>query len=251
MKTMKKIKITFLITYLLIVTSVSLAQNKVSELDNLALAEDSFIMGSVKDGRGVPLDIIYNPKTKDFATNSKYHEYGVKYKENLGLVNDSNSFWWSVGWKNPKLVNYITFCGTYDNQPQPNASWVIQYNIKGKIIDLDKGTGGWIDSGLYEWKSKDLNPILMDAVIVKIFSDGENDLKSIHLRGNADEKVKATLIQLLPYKIVEPLPEIDDSIKKLNDAIDLFKSELLIIKIETLLNKKKIETLKNRLKFKE
>ena len=180
---------------------------------NLALLPDAVISGSVTSGRGNPIDILFNPASNDYAISSGYNEYGTSYNFNLGTVDADNGFEWRVEWTSSKNINYLTFGGVYPNQPQPNTVWRIEY-LSGSIWTiLEEGVGGWIDSGIYVWDNTSALPIHVDGIRVRLFSDGINDLVSIHLRGrggisqNIDDSAttpKACLIQLLPYDDVSP-----------------------------------------------
>ena len=217
-------------------------------LFNLALSADAKVTGSVTSGRGLPTDILYNPATANFATSSRHSEYGVNFGQNLGLVKEEDPFFWRVDWETPKLINHITFAGTYPNQPQPNTMWKISYLNGSDWVITDKGQGGWIDSGIYEWSSLDLQPITANAVKVELFSDNTNPLISVHLRGRNDTtETKATVIQLLPYTAVNVAQDLIDAIALLKLGINELSEQLILNKVESATNKKKIETLKNRI----
>ena len=179
---------------------------------NLALLEEATLSGSVISGRGTPLDILYNPdpSVDDYYLTTAYNEYGEAYGKNLGTPNIDEGFKWQVNWSNVKYINYITFGGVYppsgsSSQTQPNTMWRISYRLDGNWMILDQGQGGWIDSGIYEWGSATQTPIEADALRVQLYSDGLNEIVSIHLRargGNStsypDDSAttpKATLIQ--------------------------------------------------------
>jgi PKD repeat protein len=174
---------------------------------NLALLDDATLSGSVSDGRGTPLAILYDPLIDDYRLRTDWNEYGVPYLENLGRPTVDNGFKWQVDWDSTKLINYVTIGGTYDNQPQYGALWRISYLKNGEWIILDEGLAGWINSGIFEWDGRDGAPIEADAFRVQVYSDGNSDLISIHLRGrggisnrvnDSAEDTKATLIQYLP-----------------------------------------------------
>jgi len=174
---------------------------------NLALAEDAVLGGTVNGGRGTMEAILYDPVADNYYTPTRFNEYGVAYKDNLGRPGADEGFRWQVDWSSTKRVNYVTFGGTYPNQPQPNSMWRISYLRNGTWTVLEEGRGGWIDSGIYEWGGGDQYPIEADALRVQVYSDGNNDLVSIHLRGrggisgsvdDSGTATKATLIQYLP-----------------------------------------------------
>ncbi|WP_412560890.1 fibronectin type III domain-containing protein [Winogradskyella sp. MIT101101] len=173
---------------------------------NLALLTEAIVSGSVSGGRGVPTEILYDPVIDDYRTATNYNEYGVNNNQNIGTPDVDEGMKWQVNWPNVKYINYITFGGTYPNQPQPNTNWRISYRKDGLWTTLDEGQGGWIDSGIFEWGGANVNPIEADALRVQLYSDGLNDVISIHLRarGGVSNSVndssttpKATLIQYL------------------------------------------------------
>ncbi len=244
-----------LILIALTLTSLTYAQNEPDASVNLALSLDANVSGSVSEGRGKPTDILFNPKTGNYENETRWAEYGVKSQENLGK---QKPFWWKVEWEEEKLINYITFGGTYDNQPQPNTTWIISYKKEKDWEVIDYGVGGWIDSGIYEWKPENMQPIKTKGIKVELYSNGKEDLVSIHLRGRGGKsqseddtstETKATLIQLLPYE-KEPV-KVKESFQTIIDYKNL-SNELLInklIELEYLLKAqdKKIEILENRM----
>ncbi|MBU2920707.1 DUF5011 domain-containing protein [Winogradskyella psychrotolerans] len=185
---------------------IVIADNDPNENSNLALLDEAILSGSVSNGRGTPQAILYDPLINDYHIITDYNEYGVGFGENLGRPDADNGFKWQVDWSTPKAINYVTFGGAYYNQPQPNAMWRISYLNNEEWITLDEGQGGWIDSGIYEWDGTASPAITADALRVQIYSDGETDLVSIHLRGrggisnrtnDSNTATKATLIQYL------------------------------------------------------
>ena len=185
----------------------NIPDNEPNDNLNLALLTEATLSGSVSGGRGAPEDILYNPAISNYHVITAFNEYGVSFNENLGTPDVDSGFKWQVNWSNVKYINYITFGGTYPNQPQPNTMWRISYRLDGNWIILDEGQGGWIDSGIYEWGGATQNPIEADALRVQLYSDGVNDVISIHLRGrggtssntgsDSSTTPKGTLIQYL------------------------------------------------------
>ena len=98
-----------------------LADNPADANVNLGLLPEAVLSGTVTGGRGTPRTILYDPVKDDYVVSTNFNEYGVLYKENLGRPGADDGFKWQVDWESPKLVNYITFGGTYPNQPQPNT----------------------------------------------------------------------------------------------------------------------------------
>ncbi|WP_299113344.1 PQQ-dependent sugar dehydrogenase [uncultured Winogradskyella sp.] len=186
--------------------------NNPNPLINLALLPSAQLSGSVAQGagRGTPLDILYDPLAGNYKVITQFGEYGESYGVNLGPVDIDNGFYWKTDWPEPKFVNYITFGGTYPNQPQPNTLWRVSYLREGIWITIEDGVGGWINSGIYEWDGTNQPPIYAEAVRLQIYSDGINDLVNIHLRGRGGETTnsgtgdlntepKASLLQFKPF----------------------------------------------------
>ncbi|WP_282031102.1 fibronectin type III domain-containing protein [Winogradskyella eximia] len=183
-----------------------LPDNSPDDNSNLALLPEAILYGSSTNGRGVPGDILYDPVTDNYKTVTAYNEYGVSFGENLGKPTADEGFKWQVNWPNVKYMNYVTFGGSYSNQDQADSMWIISYRKDGVWTTLAQGQGGWIDDGIFEWGGPTFDPIEADALRVQVYSDGTNDLVSIHLRGrggvansNNDSATttKATLIQYL------------------------------------------------------
>ncbi|WP_405570124.1 immunoglobulin-like domain-containing protein [Winogradskyella sp. Asnod2-B02-A] len=202
------------------------AVNEPDESINLALLEDATVTGSTPDGRGRPQAILYDPSIDDYFIRTDWNEYGVAFGQNLGRPEADNGFVWQVDWTVPKAINYVTFGGTYANQPQPNAMWRVSYLNNDEWITIEEGQGGWIDSGIYEWDGRYESTITAAALRVQVYSDGETDLVSIHLRGrggisnyrnDSGTETKATLIQYLPEAYQVPLrPENISDLMKLS-----------------------------------
>jgi hypothetical protein len=203
---------TLLFTNLLVaynsdISSEFLTDNSADANTNLALLDDATLSGSSTDGRGTLDAILYDPSIDDYFITTDWNEYGVGRYENLGRPDADNGFFWRVDWSTPKLINYVTFGGSYSNQPQPNAMWRISYLNNNVWVTLEEGQGGWIDNGIYEWDGTEESPITANALRVQVYSDGNNDLVSILLRGrgglsnnynDTNAPTKATLIQYLP-----------------------------------------------------
>jgi len=232
----------------LTITGLIYAQNEPDKSVNLALTDDAFVFGSVNDGRGEPMDILFDPKKGNYHTGSELSEYGVDYREKIDGV-----FIWGVVWESPKLINYITIGGTYPNQPQPNTNWKISYELNGNEVIIEQGKGGWIDNGIYEWKSENLQPITADRIFVELSAPEGEQLNSIHLRARGgtnkrlnDDKTepKATLIQLLPYEEIE-VPENETALLKA--ILEMLTDEIVKMKVDLIAIKKQNEILQNRI----
>ena len=181
-------------------------ENTPNPLLNLALLPNAHLSGSVSAGRGTPRDILYDPGKGDYVETTEWNEYGVNFRQNMGKPNVEDGFYWQVEWPSAKSVNYITFGGTYENQRQPKTRWRISYKTGSSWVTLEEGQGGWIDSGIYEWGGETQSPLKMNALRVQAFSDGVNEVKSIHLRGrggtshgvnDSNTTPKACLIQFI------------------------------------------------------
>ncbi|PQO31011.1 dehydrogenase [Bremerella cremea] len=141
---------------------------------------DSFEAGK----RGQPRDLIYLPQAKKFLANSQWHEIGVGGGSELGVLNESKAVTLSATWKEPVSVNFITLSGSYPNQPQPDTAWRIEAKIDGVWQTLERGVGGWYDSGRYVWGWPGAVSIPMEGFRVRIFSPNEKTpVRSIHFRG--------------------------------------------------------------------
>lgn len=174
---------------------------------NLALLPDAAASGSVTGGRGAPRDILFDPATNAYVTQTEWNEYGVPFNQSLGLVDEANAFYWQVAWAMPKFVNRVCIGGAYSNQPQRTTRWKVELALNGVWTKLSEGQGGWLDSGEFVWGGADQTPRTADALRVKAWSDGVHPVVSIHLRGRGGKSLvtddrehaqKAALIQYLP-----------------------------------------------------
>jgi hypothetical protein len=117
--------------------------NSPDPLVNLALTKDATLSGNAPEGgRGIPSDILWDPSTNDWATDSEYHEYGMAYDDIMVATKD-DPLYWQVVWDTPKNINYITYSGVYPNQPQPTTGWSVQIMVDSNWQDLAKAHDGW------------------------------------------------------------------------------------------------------------
>ncbi len=149
---------------------------------------DARISGNVasfrRGRRGTPRDLVHDPGRGDFAHSSKYHEYGVAFGADLGVVTEAAPVRWQAEWAGPVKANLIVLSGVYDNQPQPDTAWRIELRREGKWVTQAHGVGGWYDRGRYVWGGPGTRPISFDGFRVSVFSkDARTPLKSIHFRG--------------------------------------------------------------------
>ncbi len=134
--------------------------------------------------RGAADHIIYDNQTWRFVKESQWHEYGVGFGEDLGIVAEDKGAWWMARWKELIKANLIVFSGVYDNQPQPNTAWKIELRREGKWRVHARGVGGWYDRGQYVWGGPETEAITFDALRVSTFSkDKQTSIQSIHYRG--------------------------------------------------------------------
>ncbi len=154
----------------------SQGDNTQDPLVNLGCLDEAIVTGSVDtslSGGKLPDDILWNPATNDYKTESSWHEYGLGYNEIMGDVTEENPVWWMVEWPTAKNINYITVTGTYGNQPQPHTGWAIQMDSAGTWVNIAKadngwpedslkGVGGWVNDGLLELKL--MEPIITSKI---------------------------------------------------------------------------------------
>ena len=76
--------------------------------------------------RGAVDHMVYDNQTGRFMKESQWHEYGVGFGEDLGIVAEDKGAWWMARWKEPVRANLIVLSGVYDNQPQPKTGWKIE-----------------------------------------------------------------------------------------------------------------------------
>jgi hypothetical protein len=93
----------------------------VSRVRNLLLdATLSSNIESLRRGlRGAIDHMVYDTQRRQFAKRSEWHEYGVRFGADLGVVAEGKPVWWMAEWPRPVEVAFVCLTGTYDNQPQP------------------------------------------------------------------------------------------------------------------------------------
>ena len=134
--------------------------------------------------RGRLQHMIYDTLKDQFLAESPWHEYGVGYGQELGVVPEDKAAWWRAQWKQPIEANTIVLSGSYENQPQPDTAWKIELRRDGKWTEHDRGVGGWYDGGRYTWGGPETQPLRFDAIRISVFSkDDRTRLTSILFRG--------------------------------------------------------------------
>lgn len=174
---------------LLSVTTAAAAEIRLpASVHNLLL--DAEVSGNLrafgKGLRGRPDHVAWDPQRRRFAVASEWHEYGVGFGQDLGVVPESRPAWWMAEWKHPVPVNRILLSGVYPNQPQPETGWKIELRRGGRWVTHARGQGGWYDRSRYSWGGAGVEPVEIDAIRVSLFSpDAKTPLRSIHFRGEA------------------------------------------------------------------
>ncbi len=134
--------------------------------------------------RGEMRDPIFNPKTGKFVRDSQWHEIGVGSGAELGILSEEQAITWTASWDKPVNINFLTLSGTYPNQPQPDTAWAVEAKVNGTWQILERGQGGWYNSGRFVWGWPGGVSIPVEALRVKIFSpDEKTPVRSIHFRG--------------------------------------------------------------------
>ncbi len=156
--------------------------------DTRNLLLDATLSGNLasygKGLRGGADHVAWDPQAGRFGKASQWHEYGVGFGADLGVVPENNPAYWQAAWKEPVEANTIALSGVYPNQPQPHTAWKIAIRRDGTWHTLARGTGGWYNTGRYTWGGPGKPPRRFDALRVAVFSrDDKTPIKSIHFRG--------------------------------------------------------------------
>lgn len=148
-------------------------------------AEVTGNLGSYQKGlRGAPDHMIYDLQHRRFVKASQWHEYGVGFGQDLGVVPEDRPARWMAQWPQPIRANLIVLSGVYENQPQPETAWKIELRSSDKWLTHARGVGGWYDRGRYTWGGPATKPVGFDAIRVSVFSkDGKTPIQSVHFRG--------------------------------------------------------------------
>jgi PKD repeat protein len=165
----------------------------------------SNIESLVQGLRGGPDHMIFDLQQETFATPSQWHEYGVGFQAQLGVVGEERPVWWMAEWPQAVQVNLVALSGTYDNQPQPTTAWKIEFRRDGRWMTHARGVGGWYDRGYYIWGGPGTEPVTMDALRVSVFSrDDQTSIQSVHFRGEPGKSWIAAYSPPIAARIVAP-----------------------------------------------
>ena len=155
--------------------------------------------------RGGPDHMLFDLQRGAFATASQWHEYGVGFQAELGVVDEENPAWWMAEWPEPVEINLVALSGTYDNQPQPTTAWKIEFRREGRWMTHARGVGGWYDRGYYLWGGPGTEPLSMDALRVSVFSrDDQTPIQSVHFRGEPGKSWIVAYCPPIAARIVAP-----------------------------------------------
>jgi hypothetical protein len=134
--------------------------------------------------RGQIGDMVWDPVTRRFIRDSQWHEYGVGFQENVGVVPEGNPIYWQAEWDEPVRANLIVLSGSYENQPQAKTFWRIELRTELGWVTHDEGIGGWLDRRRYVWGGPGLPRIEFDAIRVSVHSpDEKTPVVSLTFRG--------------------------------------------------------------------
>ncbi len=135
--------------------------------------------------RGRAEDLVFSLREGAFVKGSQWHEYGVGFGKDLGVVPESRPAYWQAEWREAVTARMIVLSGVYPNQPQPKTGWKIELRREGAWATHARGVGGWYDSGRYVWDGRrEGKSLTFDAIRVGVFSpDEKTPIKSIHFRG--------------------------------------------------------------------
>lgn len=134
--------------------------------------------------RGAPDHVVWDSVAGRFTQASQWHEYGVGFGADLGIVSEADPAWWMAEWPEAVEANLILLSGVYPNQPQPDTAWRIEVRRGGEWQEQARGMGGWYDRGRYVWGGPGTEETTLDALRVSVFSkDDQTPLNSIHFRG--------------------------------------------------------------------
>jgi inosine-uridine nucleoside N-ribohydrolase len=155
--------------------------------------------------RGAPDHLVYDPRQAGFVQSSQWHEYGVGFGQDLGVVPQQQPAWWMAEWTKPVEANWISLTGVYPNQPQADTAWKIELRRDGQWSTHASGDGDWYNGGRYVWGGPGAEVIKLDAIRISVFSkDNVTPIRSVHFRG---EPGRSWIVARLTHDdVVMPAP---------------------------------------------
>lgn len=185
------------------------ADNEKDAMVNLGLIGEAVVSASFKAGelantRGTPYELLFDPVKGDFhCVGTPWGEFGHPWQHDAGYVTYEDPFYWMVEWPVPKNVNYFTWGGSYENQPQVTTPWAVEYWDGSAWVEVASGIGTDRDAGTYlydsngkiydfigigidsltnsTWMSE--TPIQTTKLRLAVWSDGIDPLFSMTIRG--------------------------------------------------------------------
>jgi len=194
--------------------------NKMTDTINLALLDEAVVSSlfdyqEIRNLRGHPTDMLWDPATGDFHNpNTSWGEFGMPYGYNAGYLTQDDPYYWMVEWPVPKNINYFTWGGGYGGWPQPYP-WAVEYWDGSAWVEAASGVGTDRNAGTWLYDSKS-NPYVFDGlgidyktnstwtsdppiqtkkIRLTVWSDGLDPVFSFHIRGrggqtrNWDERI--------------------------------------------------------------
>jgi hypothetical protein len=149
-------------------------------------------VGAQGDGRKGNADHpLWDPVKGRFLRDSQWHEDGVRHGQDLGVLPEGRALAWTAKWAKAVEVNFLCLSGAYPNQPQPHTAWKIELRevkegagSEPSWVELERGVGGWYDSGRYLWGGPGAPSKRIVGLRVSVFSkDEKTAVRSPHFRG--------------------------------------------------------------------
>ncbi|MEX0741553.1 MAG: hypothetical protein WD079_02070 [Phycisphaeraceae bacterium] len=105
-------------------------------VDNLLVHADyaSNIADRGETRRGGIGDMVWDPIAGRFIRETQWHEFGVGFGEDLGVVEEDEALYWQAEWDQTVQANVMVFTGTYPNQPQEQTAWKIEIRVPDQIF---------------------------------------------------------------------------------------------------------------------
>jgi len=185
------------------------ATNEMTVKINLALLDEAvvselFDYQEIPNLRGHPTDMLWDPATGDFKNpNTRWGEFGMPYNYVAGYLTQDDPYYWMVEWPVPKNINYFTWGGCYNGQPQPYTPWAVEYWDGAAWVEAASGVGTDHNDGTWQYDSEGRHvdfwgvgvdsmtnatwtsdpPIRTTKLRLAVWSDGIDPLWSFHIRG--------------------------------------------------------------------